>query len=292
MVFVPFTGIDNHKKCVTFGAGLLSREDGSSYSWMLREFLKVFKKQPTLVLTDQDLALNKVVNEVFPMSSHRFCVWHITKNCQTRFIFLIHIVLSEYSSARIRTTNFRKRFHYIIWNSKLEPHDLDKAWQSCLYEFNKQVDERDVWVAETLGTCIFQGHANVWSYENYIINNTLTGSYLLIFLMTFEGVMEHQRRNQFVNDFNTATTVPRFITSSPYEPHASKVYTRKIFYQVQKEISDFENTCFQMSVTSYNGVNTIIVLEKQKNLSTMQPTSPVVDDKLEEYHYGFLTKDT
>ncbi|CAI9295620.1 unnamed protein product [Lactuca saligna] len=31
MVFVPFTGIDNHKKCVTFGADLLSREDGVSY---------------------------------------------------------------------------------------------------------------------------------------------------------------------------------------------------------------------------------------------------------------------
>nr|KAJ0203508.1 hypothetical protein LSAT_V11C500240900 [Lactuca sativa] len=84
MVFVPFTGIDNHKKCVTFGAGLLSREDGSSYSWLLTTFLKAFKKQPTLVLTDQDLALIKAVNQEFPMSAHRFCMWHITKNFQTR----------------------------------------------------------------------------------------------------------------------------------------------------------------------------------------------------------------
>ncbi|XP_031131769.1 protein FAR1-RELATED SEQUENCE 12-like [Ipomoea triloba] len=34
-VFVPFTGIDNHKKCVTFGAGLISREDRPSYAWLL-----------------------------------------------------------------------------------------------------------------------------------------------------------------------------------------------------------------------------------------------------------------
>ncbi|CAI9299003.1 unnamed protein product [Lactuca saligna] len=62
MVFVSFTGIDNHKKCVTFGVGLLSREDGSSYSWLLRAFLKAFKNQPTLVLIDQDPDLNKVIS--------------------------------------------------------------------------------------------------------------------------------------------------------------------------------------------------------------------------------------
>nr|KAJ0184771.1 hypothetical protein LSAT_V11C900462500 [Lactuca sativa] len=224
MVFVPFTGIDNHKKCVTFGAGLLSKEDGSSYSWLLRAFLKAFKKEHTLVLTDQDLALNKALNEVFPMSSHRCWVPTFFKDIPM--------------SGLMRTTSLSK--------------------------------------------------GQNWSFQN----NTLTGSYLLMFMMTFEGVMERQRRNQFVNDFNTATTLPRFITSSPIEPHASKVYTRKKIYQVQKEISDFDNTCFQMSVTSSNGVDNIIVLKKQKNISTRQPSSPVVDDILEEYHYDCLIADT
>nr|KAJ0213915.1 hypothetical protein LSAT_V11C400171740 [Lactuca sativa] len=90
-------------------------------------------------------------------------------------------------------------------------------------------------------------------------------------MMTFEGVMQCQRYNQIINHYNTATTFPRFITSHM--------------------ISDSENTCFQMSVTSCNGVDTIIVLEKQKNISTRQPTSLVVDDKLEEYHYDCLIKD-
>nr|KAJ0194302.1 hypothetical protein LSAT_V11C800424540 [Lactuca sativa] len=206
MVLVPFTGIDNHKKCVTFGVGLLSKEN--------EHFLKAFKTQPTLVLTDQDPALNKVVNEI--------------------------------TSQLATNSTFRKCFRSIIWNSKLEPLEFEKAWQSCLHEFNISNNK---WMQEMYGLC-----------------------------------RQRQRHNQFVNDFNTATTLPRFITSSPIEPHASKVYTRKIFYQVQKEISDFNNTCFQMSITSNNGVDTIIVLEKQKNISTMQSSSPVVDDKLEEYH--------
>ncbi|KAI3767901.1 hypothetical protein L2E82_18330 [Cichorium intybus] len=78
MVFVPFTGIDNHKRCVTFGAGLLSKEDTDSYIWLLRCFLKAFGKQPTLILSDQDPAMKKAVEEVFPLSHHRLCMWHIT----------------------------------------------------------------------------------------------------------------------------------------------------------------------------------------------------------------------
>nr|KAJ0209413.1 hypothetical protein LSAT_V11C400201630 [Lactuca sativa] len=79
MVFLPFTGIDNHKKCVTFGAGLLSKEDGVSYEWLLRAFLKAFRKQPQLVLSDQDPTLKKAIDKVFPLAHHRLCMWHITK---------------------------------------------------------------------------------------------------------------------------------------------------------------------------------------------------------------------
>ncbi|GKB55464.1 FAR1 DNA binding domain, zinc finger, SWIM-type, MULE transposase domain containing protein [Tanacetum coccineum] len=41
MVFVPFTGIDNHSRSVTFGAGLLSDEIVRSYKWLLQSFKKV-----------------------------------------------------------------------------------------------------------------------------------------------------------------------------------------------------------------------------------------------------------
>ncbi|XP_019158355.1 PREDICTED: protein FAR1-RELATED SEQUENCE 5-like [Ipomoea nil] len=35
MVLVPFTGVDNHKRGVTFAMGLISREDVDSYVWLL-----------------------------------------------------------------------------------------------------------------------------------------------------------------------------------------------------------------------------------------------------------------
>ena len=93
MVFVPFTDIDNHKQCVTFGAGLLSQDDGVSYEWLLRAFLKAFRKQHQLVLSDQDPALKKAIHKVFPLAHHRLCMWHITKKlpnkvCIKKLLFL------------------------------------------------------------------------------------------------------------------------------------------------------------------------------------------------------------
>ncbi|XP_076930590.1 protein FAR1-RELATED SEQUENCE 5-like [Bidens hawaiensis] len=46
MVFVPFTSVDCHKKCVTFGAGLISNETTNSYRWLLETFIKAHGKHP------------------------------------------------------------------------------------------------------------------------------------------------------------------------------------------------------------------------------------------------------
>ncbi|KAK9666144.1 hypothetical protein RND81_14G163800 [Saponaria officinalis] len=44
MVFVPFTGVDHHKRCVNFGAGLLAHEDIDSFEWLLIHSLKQWKE--------------------------------------------------------------------------------------------------------------------------------------------------------------------------------------------------------------------------------------------------------
>ncbi|XP_076908343.1 protein FAR1-RELATED SEQUENCE 5-like [Bidens hawaiensis] len=41
MIFVPFTGVDHHKKCVKFGAGILYSETIESYERLLNAFLYV-----------------------------------------------------------------------------------------------------------------------------------------------------------------------------------------------------------------------------------------------------------
>ncbi|CAI9300121.1 unnamed protein product [Lactuca saligna] len=186
MVFVPFTGIDNHKKCVTFGAGLLSKEDGVSYEWLLRDFLRAFRKQPQLVKSDQDPTLKKAINTVFPSAHHRLCMWHITK---------------KFPNKEFKIT--------------------DNSWMNLMYGL------RRYWIAAFFKHIPMSGlmrttspsESQNWSFQT----TTLTGSYLIMFMMTFDSVMERQIHNQILNDFNTVTAFPKFITCSPNEPHASKV---------------------------------------------------------------------
>ncbi|GJT20601.1 FAR1-related sequence 5-like protein [Tanacetum coccineum] len=103
--FVPFTGINNHQKCVTFGAALLSDETTKSFCWMLEAFLKTHKKQPPFAVTDQDGALRYPVVKMFPDSHHRLCMWHITEKLPGK-------VLGDLAA----DTNFRKDFHKLIRN--------------------------------------------------------------------------------------------------------------------------------------------------------------------------------
>lgn len=89
MVFVPFTGIDNHNRCVTFGAGLISKENIESYKWLLRSFLKAFGEQPKIVVTDQDPAMKQAIEEVIPDSRHHLCMWHIMQKLTTKVTYIM-----------------------------------------------------------------------------------------------------------------------------------------------------------------------------------------------------------
>ncbi|GKC30619.1 FAR1-related sequence 5-like protein, partial [Tanacetum coccineum] len=82
MVFVPFTAIDNHRKCVTVVAGLLKNETAKSYSWLLKAFMKAFGK---------DGAMRNAIEAEFGGSKHRLCMWHITQSFMLSTLLFHHI---------------------------------------------------------------------------------------------------------------------------------------------------------------------------------------------------------
>ncbi|XP_074305155.1 protein FAR1-RELATED SEQUENCE 5-like [Silene latifolia] len=69
MKFAPFTGIDNHKKSITFGYALLDNEDDDSFIWAFQQFLKVIAgKEPNYIISDQDAGIINAVQGVFGIS--------------------------------------------------------------------------------------------------------------------------------------------------------------------------------------------------------------------------------
>ncbi|KAL9665701.1 hypothetical protein QQ045_000020 [Rhodiola kirilowii] len=84
LVFVPFTGVDNHHRSVTLAAGLISKEDADSYTWLLTCFKNFVVREPSVIVTDQDAAMKVAISHVFPTSRHMFCMWHITEKLQSK----------------------------------------------------------------------------------------------------------------------------------------------------------------------------------------------------------------
>ncbi|XP_042043616.1 protein FAR1-RELATED SEQUENCE 5-like [Salvia splendens] len=77
MIFAPFTCKDKHGRRVTFAAGLLSKENANSFSWLFNQFVRCMSVAPKLIVTDQDLGMKVVVEEVLVNTRHRWCMWHV-----------------------------------------------------------------------------------------------------------------------------------------------------------------------------------------------------------------------
>ncbi|XP_074299338.1 protein FAR1-RELATED SEQUENCE 5-like [Silene latifolia] len=85
MVFMPFTGVDHHKRCITFGAGLIGDESIECYRWLFKTFLEVMGGfHPRIIITYQDKSMKSVVPDVFKESTHRLCMWHIMKKLREK----------------------------------------------------------------------------------------------------------------------------------------------------------------------------------------------------------------
>lgn len=108
MVFVPFTGIDNNKKCVTFGAGLISKENKESYVWLLNAFKRCMGHILACVITDQDPAMKEVIPQIFPDTRHRFCMWHIMTKVNEK----VGVKLAK-------DEIFRRKLNAVVWDETL-----------------------------------------------------------------------------------------------------------------------------------------------------------------------------
>lgn len=91
MSFVPFTGVDNHKKSVTFAAALISKEDIDHYKWVFDSFLQAMGRQPVCIVTDQCPALKQAVPAVLTSTKHRFCMWHIMNKFATKVRVMVTV---------------------------------------------------------------------------------------------------------------------------------------------------------------------------------------------------------
>ncbi|GJT54829.1 FAR1-related sequence 5-like protein isoform X1 [Tanacetum coccineum] len=244
MVFVPFTGIDNHHHCVTLAAALLSNETAESYDWLLRAFKKAFGREPMVVVTDQDLAMKIAVEKEFCNSRHRFCMWHIMEKLSTKVgpVLSAHSIINDFE---LQSNN---------WLSDM--FELRFNWIPAYY--------RDQPMSGLMRTTSWSESEN--HFFGQLTSTTLT---LVEFVSHFDTAMDIQRYTHRTNQHKTRYTTPELLTDYVLEKEAREIYTRTIFYDIQEEICASITDCMSMSLMTIDGTHKFCIKEIGPEVSSL-----------------------
>ncbi|XP_021743201.1 protein FAR1-RELATED SEQUENCE 5-like [Chenopodium quinoa] len=201
MIFAPFTGLDNHRLCVSFGAAFLADEKTDSFIWLFEKFLDVMGgHKPVSIITDQDLAMKAAIRQVFDSSIHRFCIWHIMRKLSEKVgcslnsddDFNTQFKSCVYSSET--SIEFEEYWKLIIEKYKLQ----NNSWLSQLY------DIRDMWIPayfrDLFLGAVLRTTSRSESKNSFFSNFSNPHLSLVEFWMRYESSIELQRYNQSIED--------------------------------------------------------------------------------------------
>ncbi|XP_076945027.1 protein FAR1-RELATED SEQUENCE 5-like [Bidens hawaiensis] len=186
MIFVSFTGVDHHKKCVTFGAALISSETIDSYKWLLLSFLNCHGEQPKLVLSDQDPSMRVAIVQV--------------------------------CGDVIENTNLRWRIHRLVWNLFITPDTCESRWHYLIEKFglqdnawlNDMFDIRDHWVPAYFRDipfcCLVKTTSRCESSNVTFKVNSTSANTLVQFMLCMESRLDSQRYSKRSFEYKTSST--------------------------------------------------------------------------------------
>ncbi|XP_074283759.1 protein FAR1-RELATED SEQUENCE 5-like [Silene latifolia] len=238
MIFAPFTGVDHHKKCVTFGAGLIRKETDEDFVWLFRNFLSAMSnKYPVCIITDQDRGIKAGVKTVFgDKTQHRYCMWHIMKKLPDKI-----------GTTLYRETNFMKELCSCLWVEDIEPSEFEERWCSVITSYgltdnewlNTMFDKRASWIPACFRDLFMGGLMRTTSRsesENSFFKNFMNPNLTLVeFLMRFESAMDAQRWKQSKLIAESKNSFPDLETPHLLEKHASEFYTPVMFSEFKNE---------------------------------------------------------
>ncbi|XP_024990545.1 protein FAR1-RELATED SEQUENCE 5-like [Cynara cardunculus var. scolymus] len=268
MIFVPFLVVDNHKASVVVGSALISGETIENFTWVLRAFLKCHEKQPVSVITDQCSAMKQAIPLVFTEAKHRLCMWHIMKK-----------VPSKVSVALNQDPVFNKVINKLVWNIHVGPSEFETKWQEMIEQYNlggdpwfvEMYDIGASWIPtfykDTPMSGLMKTTSRSESSNSYI---NIYKSYwfdLVQFLNNYDIAIEKQRYKQAVHETITRTIYPKLFTPLRLESHASGIYSRNVFFDIQKEIKKAVWCCGIGTVECQGDFKTFIITHKNKKSS-------------------------
>lgn len=232
MPFAPFVGVNHHGQSMLLGCGLLSGDDIETFTWLFQCFLACMSdRAPKAIITDQDNALQKAVEIVFPNTRHRWCLWHITKKLPDYLrgydqYDSIKFVLQNVVYESLTCDEFEQR-----WNIMIEKYNLQSSeWFHDLYE------ERHRWVPAFLKDTFWAGMCTTQRsgfFDGYVNSKTTIKQ----FVDMYEAAMRSKVERENHEDLNSSSLLAPCITHYAMEKQFQDAYTTTKFKDFQEELN-------------------------------------------------------
>ncbi|KAL3839149.1 hypothetical protein ACJIZ3_023740 [Penstemon smallii] len=235
--FALFVGVNHHKQINIYGAALLYDETAETFMWLFDAFAKCMNgKTPITILTDQDAAMAKALQEKWPETCHRLCIWHIYQNAASH----LNSVFSSFQ-------DFSKDFSSCIYDYE-EEEDFIDAWHDMLDKYGLQTNDwlermfkkKEKW-ALVYGRQVFC--ADITSTQrsesmNSVLKKYVSHKYnLLQFFHHFTRLIDNRRYREMEADLRTNHSTPKLSFAVEILKHARTIYTHEVFKLFQKELS-------------------------------------------------------
>ncbi|PKU77617.1 protein FAR1-RELATED SEQUENCE 5-like [Dendrobium catenatum] len=235
LVCAPIIGVNNHWQNIILGMTFLSDETIDSFCWLFQTFLRIMdNKHPVTIFTDQDQAMARAIEIVFPNTRHRLCQWHIHKkapskvwcfNSNNKVKGLFYSCFNKCDSAE----EFDSLWNEMISEGDLHSHqwlnDLYKIWERWSTAFNKDCFNLGILSTQRSESTNFVCHGISKA------TSSLTECFLGL-----EKLINSWRRNERDEFFRCSQTkIQPYMKRSPILKKAAKFYSRKLYSFFEEE---------------------------------------------------------
>lgn len=234
--FASFVGANHHGQLTLLGCALLSGEVTDTFTWLFQSWLACMSGQaPKAIITDQDMAVQKAVENVFPDTRHRWCLWHIMKKLPDKLGGCDH-----YESVR-------SALQMVVYDS-LTLDEFEDCWTRLIEKYNLQgnewlldlYDERHRWAPAFLkgtfwaGMSTTQRSESVSSFFDGFVNSKTS---LKQFLEQYENALRSKVEMENHEDINSFNSCAPCITHYAIEKQFRDAYTTTKFKEFQHELT-------------------------------------------------------
>ncbi|XP_009804947.1 protein FAR-RED ELONGATED HYPOCOTYL 3 isoform X2 [Nicotiana sylvestris] len=236
MPLALFVGVNQHYQFMLLGCALVSDESATTFSWVMRTWLKAMGGQaPKTVITDHDQVLKSVISEALPSSLHYFCMWHILGKVSET---LNHVIKQN--------EKFMAKFEKCIYRSSTD-EEFEKRWRKLVDRFDLReaelihllYEDRVKWIPMFMRDAFLAGMSTVQRsesvnsfFDKYVHKKTTVPE----FVKQYETILQDRYEEEAKADSDTWNKQPALKSPSPFEKHVAGLYTHAVFKKFQAEV--------------------------------------------------------